>query len=173
MKTFLIAAAAVAAIAAGTSVANAQVIKQVYGSVGVVQQDGQKSDSKLNGLNARVGAKLSPHFGVEGELTYGTNKDNRPEGDYKLTNKAAIYGVGYLPINDKFDLLGRVGVSDTDLKAPATVGKIEQGTALDYGVGAQYHFNKDYAVRADLTKSDFSNHKGSANTTTISVVKTF
>ena len=116
-------------------------------------------------MNA-VGTKLTPHFGVEGELATGTNHDTTTTGQYKLSSKVAGYGVGYLPVSSSVDLIGRVGLSDTDLKAPASAGKLEQGTAVDYGVGAQYHFNGDYAARLDVTKSDFQGHKGTANATT-------
>ena len=172
MKPLIFAAAAALALA-GTAGAHAQDSGHVYGSVGIQGSDNDKTDTKLNSLNARVGTKITPHFGVEGEGAWGTNKDTTPAGTYKQTSKVAAYGVGYLPVSSNFDLLGRVGVSDTDLKAPAIAGKLEQGTALDYGVGAQYHFNSDYAVRADLTKSDFNHDKGSSTTGTLSLVKTF
>ncbi len=173
MKTLIIAAAATLALTSVATVASAQDVGKVYGSVGVQGQDNDKTGANLGSVNARVGTKITPHFGVEGEVAYGTNKDTTAAGDYRLTNKAAVYGVGYLPVSDRVDLLGRVGVSDTDLKAPASAGKLEQGTAIDYGVGAQYHFNKDYAARVDYTKSDFQNDKGSTGTTTVSLVKKF
>ncbi len=173
MKTFLIATAAVAATLAIGSVANAQDTGKVYGSLGYQQTDNDTTNSNLGSVNARVGTKITPHFGVEGEVAYGTNDDNGTGGNYKLTNKAAVYGVGYLPVSPSFDLIGRVGVSDTDLKAPAVAGKAEQGTALDYGVGGQYHINPAYAVRADYTRSDFNGDKGNADTATLSLVRKF
>lgn len=176
MKTFLIATAAVAATLVAGSAAYAQDSKdvgKVYGSLGYQSTDNDTNGSNLGSINARVGTKITPHFGVEGELSYGTNDDNGVGGNYKLTNKAAVYGVGYLPVSSSFDLIGRVGVSDTDLKAPASAGKYEQGTALEYGVGGQYHINPEYAVRADYTRSDFNGDKGNADTATLSLVKKF
>ncbi len=172
MKILLIAAASVATLSFAT-LANAQDVGKVYGSVGVQQTDNDKTNSNLNSISGHIGTKITPHFGVEGDLAYGTNTDKNVDGKYKLTNKAAVYGVGFLPVSPSFDLIGRVGVSDTDLKAPATAGKLEQGTALDYGVGAQYHINSDYALRADYTRSDFNHDKGTADTATLSVVKKF
>ena len=173
MKTLLIAAAATAVALSGAAAASAQDVGRVYGSVGVNGVDNDKTDTKLNSVNARVGTKITPHFGVEGEAAFGTNKDSTALGQYKLTNKVAAYGVGYLPVSPKFDLIGRVCVSDTDLKAPAAAGKLEQGTALDYGVGAQYHLDNDYALRADLTRSDYNGDKGQSTSTTVSLVKKF
>ncbi|MEI9902638.1 MAG: outer membrane beta-barrel protein [Asticcacaulis sp.] len=74
-----------------------------------------------------------------------------------------------MPVSPSFDLIGRVGVSDTDSKAPAAAGKLEQGTAFDYGVGAQYHINSGYALRADVTRSEFDNNKGQATTTSLNL----
>jgi opacity protein-like surface antigen len=172
MKTLIIATAAVAALAIG-SAATAQEVGKVYGSVGYSQTDNDKTDTDLGSINARVGTKITPHFGVEGEAAFGTDSDKVGGAKYKLTNKAAVYGVGYLPVSKSFDLVGRVGVSDTDLKAPAAAGKYEQGTALEYGVGGQYHINPNYAIRADYTRSDFQSDKGNADTATLSLVKQF
>lgn len=179
MKTLIIAATSALAVTAFASAASAQDtsgnadVGRVYGSVGVQGQDNHKTNNNLGSVNARVGTKITPHFGVEGDAAFGTNKDTTSAGDYRLTNKVGVYGVGYLPVSSNVDLLGRVGVSDTDLKAPASAGKLEQGTAVDYGVGAQYHFNGDYAARVDYTKSDFQNHKGTTGTTSVSLIKKF
>ena len=173
MKKTLIIAAGVAASLALAGVASAQDVGQVYGSLGYQNSNNDKTDSNLGSVDARVGTKLNRYFGVEGEAAFGTNHDDTAAGRYKLTDKWGAYGVGYLPVSPSFDLIGRVGVSDTNLKAPPAAGKLEQGTALDYGVGAQYHINKDYALRADVTKSDFSSDKGSSTTTSLNLVKKF
>ena len=173
MKIALIAAASLLAFSAA-GIASAQDVGKVYGSVGYQNTGNHKQDNDLNSINARVGTKITPHFGVEGEAAFGTNKDRNVNGDqYKLTNKEAVYGVGYLPVSSNFDLLGRVGVSDTNLKGAPANNKVEEGTALDYGVGAQYHINSGYALRADLTRSDFNGDKGQATTAAVSLVKKF
>ncbi len=177
MKPFVIAAATAIALTATAGAVSAQESSQdvgrVYGSVGVSGHDNDTTNSKLGSVNARVGTKITPHFGVEGEAAFGTNKDTVAGSEYRLTSKVGAYGVGYLPVSPKFDLIGRVGLSDTDLKAPAAAGKFEQGTSVDYGVGAQYHFNSDYAARVDYTKSDFVGDKGESAATTVSLVKKF
>ncbi len=176
MKIALIAAASILALSGtltGAGMASAQDVGKVYGSVGFQNTSNDKLGTDLNSVDARVGTKITPHFGVEGEAAFGTNKDTTGWGHVnKLTNKAAVYGVGYLPVSQSFDLIGRVGVSDTNLKSPAN-NKYEEGTALDYGVGAQYHINPSYALRADLTRSDFNGDKGNATTSTVSLVKKF
>ncbi len=143
-----------------------------YGSVGIIGDNTHRTNADLSGINARIGQRFTPNWGVEGEAAFGTNKDSGTGGDYRLTNKWGAYGVGYVPVGD-FDLLARAGVADTQLKRPAGATKDETGTSIDYGVGAQYHMAPHYAVRADITKSDYLNHKGSANTTTLNLVRQF
>ncbi|MEI9905897.1 MAG: porin family protein [Asticcacaulis sp.] len=177
MKLVILAAASVLALSGAAANAqdtsNTQGVGHAYGSIGVTGTDNHKTDTNLNGVNVRLGTRLSPHFGVEGETAFGTNHDTTADGQYKLTSKWGAYGVGYVPVSSSFDLIGRVGVSDTDLKTPAAAGKLEQGTAFDYGVGAQYHINNDYALRADVTRSEFNNNKGQSTTTSLNLVKKF
>ena len=173
MKLIIIVAASALALSGAAVTANAQDVGRAYGSIGVTGTDNHKTDTNLNGVNLRLGTKLNKYFGVEGEAAFGTNHDTTSAGEYKLTNKWGAYGVGYVPVSPSFDLIGRVGVSDTNLKAPAAAGKLEQGTALDYGVGAQYHINSGYALRADVTRSEFQHDKGQATTTTVNLVKKF
>jgi opacity protein-like surface antigen len=173
MKKLIIATAVSVLALSGAAAANAQAPGQMYGSVGVQGTDNDSTNTDLNSVNVRVGTRLNQNFGVEADASFGTGEDQGPGGDYRLTNKWGVYGVGYVPVSERFDLIGRVGVSDTDLKAPGIAGKLEQGTALDYGVGAQYHMDQGYALRADYTKSDFQNDKGEASTATVSLVKKF
>lgn len=172
-KTLIITVAGVAASLAFAGMASAQDVGHVYGSLGYQNSSTDKTNSSLGSVDARVGTKINRYFGVEGEAAFGTNHDDTATGRYKLTNKWGAYGVGYLPVSPSFDLIGRVGVSDTHMKAPEAAGKLEQGTALDYGVGAQYHINKDYALRADVTESNYNSSKGSATTTSLNLVKKF
>jgi hypothetical protein len=166
MKTIAIIAISALSLAAGTTAIAEDLKPQYYVSGGVQSTSTDKSDAELKGFNAKLGARFNPYWGVEGEAAVGSGKDN----GIKLSNSAAVYGVGYYPLNEKLDLLGRVGVADTALK---NAGKNESGTSLNYGVGAQYHFNPDYAVRLDLTRAEFRKDYGSSDTAAISVVKKF
>jgi len=174
MKTILLATAAFAA-AFGATAASAQSLTQpqVYGSIGATATENTKSDSSLNSINARIGAKLTPHFGVEGELAAGTNGDTTDTGRYKLTNKKAAYAVGYLPVSERVELIGRLGVSDTQLKNYNNSAVAEHGTAFDAGVGAQVKLNDAYAIRGDYTRSSFKDDRGDADNVSVSVVRKF
>jgi len=176
MKTLIIAGlstlALVATAASAQTTGSAASNTGVYGSIGLSSEHSSRTDTNLSGLNLRLGERVTPNWGVEGEAAFGTNKDSNANGSYRLKDKVGVYGVGYVPVGD-FDLFARAGVANTDLKRPAGTPKDETGTSLDYGVGAQYHMAPSYALRADWTQSDYSNHHGTGNTASLSLVKQF
>ena len=178
MKTLIIAGLSTLAMAATATVASAQVTggaasnTGVYGSIGILTDHSSRTDTNLSGLNLRLGDRFTPNWGVEGEAAFGTNKDSNANGEYRLKDKGGAYGVGYGPIGE-FGLFARAGIANTDLKRPDLAPKDETGTSLDYGVGAQYHIAPSYAIRADWTASDYTNHHGTGDTTSLSLVKQF
>lgn len=125
----------------------------------------------LNGGNIHAGIKFSQYFGLE--LGYFRMKEGKESvgfdlsgvtgtpGDIISSTKIRAQGLtldamGYLPLNDKFDLIGTAGISWTkaDLSvsgtAYGTAGTIsDDGSDFGYrlGVGAQYHITDDLNVR--------------------------
>jgi outer membrane immunogenic protein len=72
----------------------------VYGTLGYA---GSRADGADTGaVQGRLGAKLTPHFGVEGELSGGVKDDdidtNGVRSNIEQTHSAAVYGVGFLPV---------------------------------------------------------------------------
>jgi len=175
MKTLIIAglsALALTATAASAQTTGDAARSGTYGSLGISSEHSSRTGTDLSGLNLRLGQRFNENWGVEGEAAFGTNKDSNALGSYRLKDKVGVYGVGYLPVGD-FDLLARAGLATTDLKRPAGADKSETGTSFDYGVGAQYHMAPSYAIRADITQSAYGNHRGTGNTASLSLVKSF
>ncbi|MEJ0024135.1 MAG: porin family protein [Alphaproteobacteria bacterium] len=101
--------------------------------------------------------QFTPHFGVEGEATFGVDDDTTTVGGVPvkvdLNHQYGVYGVGFVPLNDKFDLFGRVGYATIDAKGrsgPITAGIDDDGVA--FGGGAQYNFTPRFGVRAEYTR---------------------
>ena len=181
MKTILTLAAlstlAVSGLTLGATAASAQVTGSAantgtYASIGILNDQSNRTRTNLDGINLRLGQRFTQNWGVEGEAAFGTNSDDKAAGEYRLRDKVGVYGVGYVPVGS-FDLLARAGVANTDLKEPSGMPRNEDGTSFDYGVGAQYHMAPTYAIRADWTESDYTSHHGTGNTGTISLVKQF
>ena len=181
MKNALIAAASLAAIA---TVVPAAALAQdatapntgAYVNLNVGIADGGQADLKI--IQGRLGYRFMPYVGIEGELATGLKSDTDTIGgvrvNTKLKHEAAIYGVGFLPISPNTDILARVGYGTTKLRAKAAgVSATDSVESVNYGVGAQHHFDGLNGVRADFTRQDFNHDQGHADVYTVGYVRRF
>lgn len=183
MRKFVIAAGAVASVAfAGAAVAQTspsayQDGPVYYGTLGYTQLD--QSDGDLGAITGRFGAKFNPHFGVEGEASFGVRDDDftvgEVAGSVKHEYDAAAYVVGTLPINDQFELFARGGYGTTKIKSEVGGLEVEaDGTSWNYGAGANFYFDGQNGVRADWTRRDFTDSDaGEADVYSVSYVRRF
>ena len=176
MKTLMLAAAAAMSVAAIPALASAQVAPDYYGSLGY---DNTKTDgANLGAIQGRVGAKLTPNFGVEGEVAVGVKGDTTTLGGVpakvELQHQAAAYAVGFLPITSQIDLIARAGYGTTRAKASAAGASLaDSQESWNYGVGAQYHFDDKNGVRADWTKSEYQHGDANSDTVAVAYVRRF
>ena len=175
MKIVLFAAVAASAATLMAMPAAAQ-DTGVYGNLGYTAVDGD--GGTLGAVGGRIGAKLHPNFGVEGELAFGVKDDEVTVGgaavENKLEHSGAVYAVGFVPMTENFDLLARVGfgASKTEVTgANFNVSSVDE--SWNYGVGAQYRFDGVNGVRADWTRHDFNHDAGEADAWTVSYVRKF
>ena len=162
MRNILLATAALTLIAA-PAMAQSISSPHVTGSVGYTVLDGD--DASLGAITGRLNARVSPHFGVEGEASFGVKDDEvtvgAATGDLSHEYDVAAYGVATLPISANFELFGRVGYGTTSIKADvAGFSATEDGESVNYGVGANYFFDGQNGVRADWTRRDFTDDNG-------------
>lgn len=178
MKSLITAAATLAVLAAAPVAAQAQSMSapEVYGSVGYAHADA--GDFDLGAIQGRVGAKLTPYLGVEGELAVGVKDDTINVGgvnaDVELNHSAAIYGVGFLPVSPNADLFARVGYGTTEAEVSA-VGQSAKadGESWNYGVGGRYFIDANNGFRADYTRQEFQDDGGSADVWAVGYVRKF
>lgn len=152
MKTALFAAAAAAAVLVSAP-AFAQSTSDIewYGNLGYSMYDTDIGDADLGAVQGRIGARFHPNFGIEGEAAFGVQDDNVGPIDIELNHSVAIYGVGFVPLSENFDLLARAGVGNTDV----SVGGVDaDDDSFNYGVGAQWSFTANDAIRGDWTRFD-------------------
>jgi hypothetical protein len=153
MKSLAVAASAVALLAL-PGLASAQEATTIYGTVGYAHVDTDYAD--VGAIQARLGARFHPNFGVEGEAAFGIEDEDVGAGSVELNHQLGIYGVGFLPVNENFDLLARVGYSTAEVEASApgiTVSDDDSGWA--FGVGGQYFFDGVNGVRVDYTRHEY------------------
>ncbi|WP_296820749.1 porin family protein [Brevundimonas sp.] len=166
---------AAAAVAFTAAPAAAQIDPSWYGSVGVANVSAEDTDVDLNAVTGRLGARLNPYFGVEGEASFGLGDESVAPGvDAELSHDASAYAVGYYPISNNFEVFGRVGYGTTEIEVSGAGSSVsENEDSLNYGVGAQYFFDGANGVRGDWTRRDFRDDAGEADVWSISYVRRF
>ena len=164
MKTLMIGASVAALLAIAAPVA-ANAEPTWYANLGYANVSAD--DVNLGAIQGRLGAQFNPYIGVEGEVAFGVKDDTVSGIDVKLNNEYGAYAVAKLPVNDKFDIFGRVGYAHAEAEVGGTSGS-DDGVA--YGVGAQYSFDGQNGIRGDYTKYDFL---GDADVWSVSYVRKF
>lgn len=159
MKALFAAASAAALVSVVPAMAQAQTATSgVYGSVGYAQTDVEGVD--LGAIQGRVGYRINPWVGVEGEGALGVRDDDYDIAgtsvDVDLKHQLAAYVVGFAPVSANTDLIARFGYGTTKIKESAGgFSATADGESWNYGVGAQHHFDGVNGVRIDWTRHDF------------------
>ena len=160
MKLKLALVAGVAALAVPALVPASAQAANVYINGGYTHFDGD-GGAELGAITGRVGVGFGRYFAVEGEASLGVKDDSGTELDSEL----GLFGVGKIPVSDRFEIFGRVGVS----RIETSPGGDEDGLA--YGAGAQFFFTPNDGIRGDWTRHDFD--VGEADAYSVSYVRKF
>jgi OmpA-OmpF porin, OOP family len=132
-----------------------------------------KSSSAVAGVF--LGYKFNKYIGVEGEYTgIGKVTDNL-KGSAK-GDAASLSAIGFLPLNDEFNLYGKLGVAHTKTKVTSSLAPINDATrnSVTYGLGGEYNFNKNVGMRVGWDHYNAAvdtavNNKKNANANVVSV----
>jgi len=148
-----------------------------YAGLGIGQGHLNMSGQDLTGLNnasvnktdtsytVRGGYMFHPNFGVEvGYYDLGSYGFNGMVGNTAVSGsaKAKAYGISLValaPLSPQFDVYGRVGWSDSQIKANANTALATASTSdwqagATYGVGGHWNFSKQVGVFAEWMKND-------------------
>lgn len=178
MKISLFAAAgAVMALAALPAAAQSLQAPSFYGTAGYAFIDGGEA-ANFGALEARLGARLHPNFGVEAEGAIGVDGDSENVGGVlvksDLKHSLAAYAVGFLPVAPNFDVFVRGGFGTTKVGVKGAGVKVSASEeSWNYGLGGQFAFDDKNGVRADYTRYDFNHGGGDADVWAISYVRKF
>ena len=151
MKTILIAAAAAAALLAAPAFAQAQ---DVYASIGIGVIDA--SPVKLGVATVRLGAQLSPVFGVEAEGSMGVSGDQILGVNYDMNSEYGAFLTARKAIGENGAIIGRVGYASAELEAsvgPLSATDTQSGAA--YGLGLEGKIGPSSSIRLDWTRYNF------------------
>jgi opacity protein-like surface antigen len=176
MKTLLIAAASIAALAVAAP-AMAQTAPNTnvswYGTLGY--SDFNPDSANLSAITGRLGARFGQYFGVEGELSGGLGVSHAGGGvDEHLNNQEALYGVAFLPIAPNADLFARGGYGWSNYQVSLNgVNNGFNSQSWNFGAGGQYFFSRSNGVRLDYTREDATDHAPDANVWSVAYVHKF
>jgi OOP family OmpA-OmpF porin len=92
------------------------------------------------------------------------DRSGSPSGEHNTGSALEASVVGYLPLNNKFDLFGKVGMAAWSLDVNDNTGTIftDDGIDLTYGVGAQFKpmdnlsLRVEYQIMNDVSGADLS-----------------
>jgi OmpA-OmpF porin, OOP family len=127
-----------------------------------------------------AGYKFNPYFAVEGQYTGIGKVTDNVHGSVKA-DALSLTAVGILPLNDAFDVYGKLGVAATSSKVSG-ISAYDDATHMGatYGLGAEYHFDKAVSMRVgwDHYRSEVDVNGGGSksfdsNVTTVGVVYHF
>ena len=171
--------ATILTLAAGLAAAPAFAQQQMpswYVGLGAGVGNLGKSGQDLTGLsNAQIddtdttytvrgGYRFNPYFALElGYYDLGTYAFSNNDGAVPITGsaKAKSYGismVGILPMN-QFDLYGRVGWEESEIKANAnttnfTASESDKQNGATYGIGGRWNMNRNVGFFVEWMKND-------------------
>jgi hypothetical protein len=179
MKTWLILPAVAGAMlcAAPAMAQSSGINPSYYGTLGYNNFDNSNGPD-LSAITGRLGARLSPYFGAEGEVSLGLGNDHvngvgTPA--VHLNDQYAGYAVGYLPVKPNIDLFARVGFGHSDFHtAYQGVGADAGADSWNFGAGGQYFFDHANGVRAEYTRQDYQcSHCDGADVWSVAYVRKF
>jgi hypothetical protein len=132
-------------------------------------------DASLLTAGGRIGWRPNKWIGVEGDLFFGVKEDKiykNPDIGVKVDSAAFIYGVSFIPVTDKFELIARAGYGHLAAKISGVGGSEDTNdSAISYGAGAQYKWDKANGVRLDVTH--YVIEQVPTNALTVAYVRTF
>lgn len=154
-----LAVAAAALVAATAAPAAADVVNSTgpYVNLGGTWFTTDNNSVDVTGVTGRLGYRLSPNFGFEGEASFGIDGDTADflgtPVDVDLDKQFGIYAIGFLPVARNFELLGRVGYARVEAEGTFggfTAGVDDEGLAV--GAGAQFAFTRNFGLRGEYTR---------------------
>jgi len=195
-----IATLGLAALGMSTPALAQEAPARFYGEVGFTEllaageedSPGNQSDTVLGAVTGRVGAQLNRFVGVEGELSLGVVEDE-DSGELalggavapftattKLNNAYAGYVVGSVPVSERIDFFGRIGLGHAEVEAEARAASLNLaetvsagGDFFALGVGGRFMFDDRNGVRADYTRYELFDDGGNLDSVSISYVRKF
>jgi OOP family OmpA-OmpF porin len=127
---------------------------------GAIVSGGNVNDT---GWKVLGGYQFNKYFALEGSyIDFGRFSTGGFIGTTPMVLDAkasgvALAAVGIWPVTANFDLFGKIGANNTEIKSSAVAGPVfvstsERRTDYTAGIGARYNFNRNFAVRIEAER---------------------
>ncbi|PCJ44687.1 MAG: hypothetical protein COA99_06590 [Moraxellaceae bacterium] len=121
----------------------------------------QAHDSEPTAFNVIGGISISSNFSVEFVLGKGLSDDDVGPFDtrFELDQLIGAYGVGIVPVSDRFNFFGKLGIASIEFKDRNS--DKSDGNGISYGIGAEVRFTEqfgaslEYVVYPDAEYDDY------------------
>lgn len=157
IKKLAVSVAVLVAAAATPAAADVTNDTGFYVNFGGTWFNADDADVDVTGATGRLGYRFTPNFGVEGEASFGIDGDTADvlgtPVDVDLDDQFGVYAVGFLPVAQNFEVLGRLGWAQVD--AAGSFGGFSAGVdddGLAAGLGVQWGFTPNFGVRGEYTR---------------------
>ena len=112
-------------------------------------------DFKFDSAIVKAGWRFNPYFGIEADLGRTLNDDkvriNNVEVKSKMDWMVGVYGVGFVPLSDRVDLIGRIGYREESISfSPGNIKSTGGGTT--WSLGGQFFLNENHGLRLDYSQ---------------------
>jgi OmpA-OmpF porin, OOP family len=150
---FPFAALAAATLALSPVVASADSGPYVGAGIGYFGLDGDGFDASDTSFKVFGGYRANQYFAAELEyIDGGKPEDSGVEIDISGWNLSAL---GSWPVTEQFDVFAKLGVIFWDAKARGFGD--DSGEDFSYGVGADYKFGENWAIRGEYQRFEIEN----------------
>ncbi len=127
-----------------------------YAGAGVGQSmvDESFADDEDTAFQGFGGYQFTPYFGLEAAYTDFGDVDGRGGIGRFEADTISLTAVGTLPFTENFSGYAKAGFHDWDAELGApVVGRVtDDGTDPTYGLGLQYRFNDNFALRGEYSR---------------------
>jgi len=105
-----------------------------------------KQSSAVGGIV--LGYKFNPYLAVEGQYTGIGKVTDNISGSAK-GDAASLAVLGILPLNENFNVYGKLGVAATKTTVSSSLNPMNDATrtGVTYGLGAEYNVNRTIGLR--------------------------
>ena len=115
--------------------------------------DGSSDDVSPSAVIGRLGYFVADQVAVEARVGFGLSDDSIGDVDVELDRLFGVYGVGHLPIDEKWSIYGLIGYTDAEATASAGgFSATDSDSGFTLGLGAEFFITPEFGLNLEYTR---------------------